>query len=246
MMEEALLERLALLNRRRIPICSELLRFRSQCQALRLALPRLPDKWDSPSVLVGALRNPHQLDICREYGFYHVPARQIPDAWLPISYVAIYQSLTMFPDDHGVVLYGQVQSCTPVRRWQIREIPKNSDELYYRLEVGSWEQLEKPIAIKEIPVILLRSNLFLLKNSRETPELALKTPEHYVYYHALKASLSLGDGIVLRHPGGIVRLKNGLFQIHRYGRKIAAFQAEDLTETPAAIFRELISVLEKN
>lgn len=244
-MEDALLERLVLLRQRRIPPCPGLRRFQFRCQELMAALPEIPKKWDSPSVLVGALRSPHQLDICRDYRFYHVPARQIPNDWLPFSYVAIYQSYTMFPDDCGVMLYGKVKYWKPVQRWQIRELPKNSDELYYRLEVESWQQLEPPIAIKELPIVHLRTNLFLLKHSLETPELILRTPDHYVYYQALNTSLTLGDGTVFRHPGGVVRHKNGLFQIHRHGRKIAAFCVEDFTETPAAIFRELMDILEK-
>jgi len=243
--EDALLERFIALRQRRIPPCAMLRKLQLHCQKLIDSLPAIPVNWDFPSVLVGALRTPHQLDVCLEHRFYHVPARYIPNDWLPFSYVAIYQSHTMFPDDCGVMLYGKVKYWKPVQRWQIREIPKSSDELYYRLEVDYWEQLEPPIAIKEIPVIHLRTNLFLLKNSLETPELTLKTPLDYVLYRALDASISLGDGIVFRHPGGVVRQKNGLFQIHRRGRRIAAFCVEDFTETPASIFRELMNILEK-
>ena len=243
-MEDALMERLVLLRQRRIPPSYRLRRFQFQCQQLLAALPEIPKRWDSPSVLVGALRSPHQLDVCREYGFYHVPAKQIPNAWLPFSYVAIYQSYAMFPDDCGVMLYGKVKDWKTVQRWQIRELPKNSDELYYRLEVESWQQLDIPIAVKEIPVVHLRTNLFLLTHSLETPALVLKSPEHYVYYQALNASLDLGEGIVFRHPGGVVQHKHKLFQIHRFGRKIGAFCVEDFIETPMAIFRELMDILE--
>lgn len=243
-LEEALVERWNDLSKRRIPPCPALKRFQTKCNKLLAALPETPKYWDSPSVLVGALRHPHQLDICREHKFYHVPARYIPNDWLPFSYVAIYQSHTMFPDDCGIMLYGKVKSWKPVQRWQIRELPKHSDELYYRLEVDSWQQLEPPIAAIELPIVHLRTNLFLLTHSLETPGLILKTPEHYVYYQALFASLELGEGIVFRHPGGIVHHKNGLFQIQRFGRTVAAFRTEDFEETPSAIFRELMDILE--
>ena len=244
-LEAALTDRWNDLKQRRIPPSPALKRFQTRCNHLLAALPGIPKRWDSPSVLVGALRHPHQLDICREHRFYHVPARYIPNDWLPFSYVAIYQSYTMFPDDCGIMLYGKVKSWKPVQRWQIRELPKNSEELYYRLEVESWEQLEPPIAIKEIPIVHLRTNLFLLTHSLDTPELTLRTPEDYVYYQALNTSLTLGDGIVFQHPGGIVRLKSGIFQIQRHGRKIAAFLANDFEETPIAIFRELMDILEQ-
>ena len=244
-MEAALLERLVLLRRRRIPFGPQLQRFRARCRALMLALPKVPAVWDAPSVLVGTLRSPHQLDICLEYGFYHVPDRQIPADWLPIDYVAIYQSRTMFQEEAGVLVYGRVQGCTPVRRWEIREIPKHSDELYYRLDVECWEQLETPIDVREIPIRHLMTNLFLLTHCRETPELTLKTPKHYLFYQALKYAPELGDGTVFRYRRGSVRLKNGLFQVYRYGIRIAAFRDEDFTETPALIFHELMDLLEK-
>ena len=244
-LEAALMDRWNDLKQRRIPPSPALKRFQTKCQKLTTALPEIPKRWDSPSVLVGALRHPYQLDICREHGFYHVPARYIPNDWLPFSYVAIYQSHNMFPDDCGIMLYGKVQAWKPVRRWQIRELPKSSDELYYRLEVDRWVQLEPPIAAKELPVVHLRTNLFLLTHSLEIPELILKTPEHYVYYQALLTALELGEGIVFRHSGGALHHKSGLFQVQRFGRTVAAFRTEDFEETPAAIFRELMDVLER-
>lgn len=244
LLQDALLERLTDLGQRRIPLSPALKRFQSECHKLMAVFPEIPKYWDSPSVLLGALRSPHQLDICREHKFYHVPARYIPNDWLPFSYVAIYQSYTMFPNDCGVMLYGKVKSWKPVQRWQIRELPKNTDELYYRLEVDSWQQLEPPIAAKELPIVHLHTNLFLLTHSLETPGLILRTPEQYVYYQALNTALTLGDGTVFRHPGGIVRLKNGVIQVVRFGRKIAGFCAEDFMETPSAIFRELMEVLD--
>ena len=243
-LEDALMERFIDLSQRRIPPSPALKRFQSLCHKLTTAFPEIPKYWDSPTVLVGALRHPHQLDICREHKFYHVPARFIPKDWLPFSYVAIYQSYTMFPEDCGIMLYGKVKSWKPVQRWQIRELPKHSDELYYQLEVDCWEQLEPPIAARELPIVHLRTNLFLLKHSLETPGLILRTPEHYVYYRALNTALELGDGTVFFHSGGVVRLKSGVFQVYRLGRKIAGFCAEDFQETPSAIFRELMEVLE--
>jgi hypothetical protein len=210
-----------------------------------LALPKPPEKWDEPSVLVGTLSSPYQLDTCLECSFYHVPARHIPKDWLPISYVAIYQSRNMFPDDCGIRFYGKVKHCMPVRRWQISEIPKDSDELYYRFEIEAWEQLDPPVEVLEIPFKHLLSNLFLLKHSRQTPELALDTPAHYVFYHALHRSLELGEGTFRHTSGATVKHRNGLFEVHRRGRKIAAFCTEDFKNTPAGIFRQVIGILEK-
>lgn len=244
-LESALQHRCNLLHRQRILPCPALYKLRNQCRRLIGILPTEPTEWAAPSVLVGSLRNPSQLDVCLGCGFYHVPACQIPEDRLPISYVAIYQSRSLFPEDCGIFFYGQVKKYTLVPRWQITEIPKNSDELYYRLEVVRWEQLEPPIGVREVPFTHLFTNLFLLTHSRETPELSLKTPMQYRYYQALSAATKVGNGTVFRHPCGRVRLKKGLFQVRRHGRTVAAFCVEDFRQTPSAIFNQLMAVLEK-
>jgi hypothetical protein len=179
------------------------------------------------------------------HGFYHVPACQIPEEWLPVEYVAIYQSRSLFPDDCGIRFYGKVKSCTPVRRWQIKEIPKSSGEWYYRLEILRWEQLECTVAVREIPFTHLRTNLFLLTHSLETPELSLKTPAHYCCFQALRRGADQEEDTVLPYSGGKLRLKNGQIQLHRHGRKLLNYSTEAFLTTPAAVFRQLISLLEQ-
>ena len=242
-MEEALWERLLALRKQRIPLSPLVHRFHRQCRKFLRALPKVPEHWDSPQVLVGTLRTPEQLDICQEFGFYHVPASQIPEDWVSCPYVAIYQSRTLFPDDCGIYFYGKVKSCTPVRRWKIFEIPKASDDLYYRLDVEYWQQLDLPVTVRELPITHLLTNLFLLQHSMETPELTLKTPRHYLFYQAIGRALELGNGTIFRYKGGSVQLKDKLLQIRRHGRMIASFLVEDFVRTPADIFSQMMDIL---
>lgn len=244
-MEDALWERLLALRKRRTPLSPLLHRLHRQSRKMIRSLPKVPDVWDSPTVLVGTLRIPEQLDICLEYGFYHVPACQIPDHWLPFSYVAIYQSRTLFPDDCGIFFYGKVKSCSAIRRCKIYEIPKASDDLYYRLDVECWEPLELPVSVRELPITHLLTNLFLLQHSMETPELTLKTPRHYLLYQAIGRALELGNGTVFRYMGGSVHMKNRLIQVRRRGRVIASFLTEDFIRTPADIFSQIMNILER-
>lgn len=243
-METTLRERMNQLNRRQIPLCPGAYRLKEQCREMLLQMFRVPAVWSSPSVLVGTLRTPAQLEVCLHHGFYHVPACQIPEEWLPIAYVAIYQSRSLFPDDCGIRFYGKVKSCTPVRRRQIQEIPKNSDEWYYRLEILRWEQLECPVAVREIPFTHLLTNRFLLTHSLETPELSLKTPAHYCFYQALRRGVDQEDTVLL-HPGGKLRLKNGQIQLYRHGRKLTTYSTEAFLMTPYLVFHQLLSQLEQ-
>jgi hypothetical protein len=238
-LEEALLQRLRLLSGRRIPICGNLRRLRRLCRELALWTPE--GAWVLPGVLVGGLRRPGQLEVCLEHGFYHLPAAALPEERLPVAYVAIYQSQTLFPQDCGIRFYGKVKSCTLVPRRQIREIPKESDEWYYRLEVDRWEQLENPIEVREIPVIHLFTNLFLLTHSREVPELTLQTPEEYRRYQALRWTAD--TAAVFHHPAGKVRRKRGKLSVYSGGKRVAAYSMELFRQTPGAIFRRIMKQL---
>lgn len=243
-LDQKLWQRQKALERRRIPPCRLLCRLYQQCRALEKLELRGPERWNSPSVLVGTLRRPSQLDICLIHGFYHVPVSQLPEQ--QIDYVAIYQSRSMFKEDCGICFYGQVKQCTVVPRWQISEIPKSSNELYYRFEIAQWEQLEEPIRVREVPFTHLVTNLFLLTHARETPELLLRSPADYRRYQSIQTALAKGDGPVFEHPGGKVSLKKGRLLIRSHGRTVAAFRASDFTATPDTVFRRMMNLLEKN
>lgn len=253
--EAALAERLHLLLHRRIPPTSPLRQFRAQCRILSRQLtwlqvsavslldPNIP--WQTPDVLVGSLRRPSQLDICLIHGFYHIPVSMIPRERLPIRYVAIYQSRSLFPEDCGIRFYGLVKRCVPVRRWEISEIPKSSDEWYYRIEVVRWEQLKNPIAVREVPFTHLFTNHFLLTHSRETPELCLQSEWEYRRFQTLKAALRTDGSMTFRYPGGTLRLNRSTLRIYRGMRPIATYQAEDFHRTPAAVFADILKYLKK-
>ena len=52
--------------------------------------------WAVRDVLVGTMRSPQQLNICRKDCFYYIPAERLQDSDFPIRYVALYQSQYVF------------------------------------------------------------------------------------------------------------------------------------------------------
>lgn len=243
-LDRRLQERLLALEQHRIPPCA--VGLYRQCRSLKQLSLREPQAWDCPKVLVGTLRRPSQLDVCLMHQFYHVPVEQIPEEQLPVAYVAIYQSRSLFQEECGIRFYGKVTRCTVVQRWQISEIPKESKQWYYRFEVDSWEQLENPIQVREVPIQHMFTNAFLLTHAQETPQLFLKTPAQYRFYQSIKTALPRQNRLLFEHPGGKVRMKDGFLQIRHRGRRPAVIQAEDFSVAPGKIFRHLMDVLEKN
>lgn len=201
--------------------------------------------------MVGALRAPRQLGICLKRKFYHIPASYIEEYAIP-KYIAIYQSERIFGSEvAGVRYYGEVKKCTPMRRSKIREIPKKSNELYYKFKVKSWIRLENPIAPKELGFIRLFTNSFLLLNAEEIPELTLTAPNDFVFYRLLKtaikeirenknrifAGFSLGELDFAVSASEIYLCKGG--------RLFDAFSVSSFMQTPSLIFDDIKRALSK-
>ena len=143
--------------------------------------------WSHRDVLIGSLRNHDQLKICLKNYFYHVPADKITDKNLPIHYVALYQSKNLFGSEAGIRYWGEVIRTEQVKRREIQEIPKQSDDMYYRFVVKAWNQLDVPVGVRELgPRKPLFTTLFQLLHSREVPDLLIQSEEDFRMYSELR------------------------------------------------------------
>lgn len=205
--------------------------------------------WSKRDVLVGTLKNKEQLDICLEHKFYHIPASRIEEDNLPIHYVAIYQTKALFGTEAKIEYYGEVKSTKLVKRSEIKEIYKNSNELYYRFDIKSWKKLDRPIEPKERGFVSVLTNLFLLKHSSQVPELLLQSEEEYRFYTELKrrtdasvineedpgSGFAVGNNRIAFEDGQILLLSDG---------KIAEkCTITEFAKTPNAVFRRLMSYI---
>ncbi len=215
----------------------------------RATLPRgieeklLKVDWSVRDVLVGSMRNKEQLNTCLQYKFYHIPASRISENKLPIHTVALYQSKTLFGSKSGIRYYGDVIRCSLVPRNCITEIPSDSEELYYRLDIKEWRELSKPILPKEVGGVNLFTNRFLLEHSSETPELRLRSEEEYRLYTELKRRLNdtqINDsdsGIGFRFGDYMVAFEDGKINVYSSGKVIAQNTIEAFSRSPNAVFR---------
>lgn len=195
----------------------------------RATLPRgIKDKlaktdWSVRDVLVGALRNKIQLEICLNNKFYHIPVARIKESDLPVHYVAIYQSINLFGRAAGIRYYGEVTKTSVVKRRDIEEIPKNSDEPYYLFEVKEWKERNIPLVAKEIRDFPFLTNMFLLQHCSDVPDLHISSEEEYRLYTELRrlandasinetdaeAGFKYNDRNVMMENGNILVAKDG-------------------------------------
>ncbi len=143
--------------------------------------------FDDMNVLVGPLRNKAQLKVALDHGFYHMPYKNVGKKGISFKYIAIYQSVRDFGKDAGISYYGEIKQWEIVKRREITEIPRNSDELYVKFIVEEWKVLPNPIKPKEYGVRShIYTNKHLLLNAEYLPELCIKSPEEYRLYLELK------------------------------------------------------------
>jgi predicted component of viral defense system (DUF524 family) len=201
--------------------------------------------WSTRDVLVGSMWDQNQLDICLQHKFYHIPVKELRDSELPIRTVALYQSKTLFGAKAGIRYYGDVVSCTKVLRKDITEIPKDSNDLYYRLEIKEWKKLQKPIKPKEFGFVKLFTNRFLLEHSSEAPELNLRSEEEYRLYYELKRALNnteINDSdkdIRFRYDDAIVAFEDGNINVYKNKKLVDQKTVESFSRSPNAVFRLL-------
>lgn len=150
------------------------------------------------------------------------------------------------PTVASMVLYELATKCIPVTRRDIKEIPKNSSDLYYRFEVKEWKKLSKPIAAKEVPVTRpIFTNLFLLEHSSEIPELNLKSNQEYRFFSELKRALhhsEINDESAetgLFFDDAMVVFENGRINVFQNKKISVSYSVEEFARKPGAVFRQL-------
>ena len=217
----------------------------------RATLPRgIEDRlakvdWKQRDVLVGALRNRTQLETCLKHKFYHIPASRISETDLPIHYVAIYQSINIFGCEAGIRYYGEITKTSVVKRRDIKQIPKNSDEEYYLFEIKKWKKLDVPLIAKEVGKFPFFTNLFLLQHCQDVPDLHIRSEEEYRLYTELRrmannASINENDAeACFKYKDAVVTIKNGNIYLTKDGKVISKVLAENFMRKPRAVMRKI-------
>lgn len=219
----------------------------------RATLPRgIEDKlakidWNQRDVLVGALRNKAQLETCLNHKFYHIPASKITDTDLPIHYVAIYQSIKIFGREAGIRYYGEVTRTSIVKRRDIKQIPRNSDDEYYLFEVKAWKKLNVPLTAKEVRDFPFFTNMFLLQHCPDVPDLHISSEEEYRLYTELRRmanDTSINESDLeagFKYNDRIVTVENGSIFVSKDGKAIDRISIETFMRKP----RELIKIISR-
>jgi len=99
------------------------------------------------------------------------------------------------------------------------------------------------------PRVIRYTNLFLLLQSSEVPELWLRSEEEYRLYTELKRAVHNltinddGDDISFIYNDAMIVFHDRSIDVYRDKRQIAKYEVEDFTRASTAVFRRLLKEL---
>ena len=103
-------------------------------------------------VLIGKVKNKHQLTVNLEERFYHIPEAVMVKSMLPVEYVALYFDEADTTGEKAVCIryYGRVIKTELVLREEISSLPSsNNGRKYYKFTVDEWKKLPAAIVRDE-------------------------------------------------------------------------------------------------
>ena len=207
--------------------------------------------WHRRDVLIGSLKSRNQFEVCLRDKFYHMPAMNLYDDYLPIRMVVLYQSRALFGSEAQIAYYGEVKQIQKVKRKEITEIPyepQQKERDYYRMEIREWKKLARPIQIKERGIYISAfTNEFLLKHSETVSELLLQSAEEYRFLTELKRFVQ-NPSVINQddRPIGFalgqhrVLFKDGRIQLIKQGRIVNEKEIQTFIHHPNTVFRDLM------
>jgi len=207
--------------------------------------------FDCRNVLVGAVRNKQQFSMNIKHNFYHIPYSRVKNKNINSEYIALYQSEKTFKEDAGINFYGKVKDWKLVKRKEILELPKDSDELYIKFNIDNWVMLNKRIKTKEYGVY---SNVYttfdLLLEAKCLPELCIKTKDEYRLYRELiracyqidikisKKTIDDSNIQAFKHNNALILIDGNLIRI-KLGSKYREFHLSEFRFKPTAILNRI-------
>ncbi|MBO7288391.1 MAG: hypothetical protein J6V03_00160 [Clostridia bacterium] len=105
--------------------------------------------WTAKNVIIGTVRNDVQLEYILKNNCYYTPARFVSSDNLPIKSIVIYEE-----DDKGNSIIKRKANVVKHKLVSRKSIPvpmsrKNGDEKYWFFNLEGWEELKKPIIVKD-------------------------------------------------------------------------------------------------
>lgn len=199
------------------------------------------DSFTERTVLIAPLRNRQQLDICLEGDFYHIPVKKLDAQIGEISHIAIYQSKNFYGKDAGIRFWAKVISCEKIKRSELKEIPKKSDELYYLFRVEHWSRLKNDIAMSGGGAPFSLTSLYLLHKARDVCELNFKDQNTHKLFCQIRTLAESGkNNVACHYRSATIAIENERISLYKHKELICSVSVKDYLSNPNKHFWNLL------
>lgn len=202
--------------------------------------------WDIRDVLVKAV-NKEQFSEYYDNKYCDIPADMIRDDSL-VHYIALYKPKEHFGDGSGIECCGMTLSLP-------RVLQKEDGKEVYRFRIDSWNKLPNRVQTKELGFSHMYTNMFLLNNSVEIPELFIKSDAEYRLYKELKrlmiqAEVKEDDD----KPEPVLKIgdqtiwfdQNRVIYVNDNGLVFERILDKDYRRRPNSLLKQLIKLINRN
>lgn len=154
-------------------------------------LPRgTREEWQSSldeKVLVGVVKNKEHYEAHMKEGFYHIPISQLKQGWQEAKYVALYAPKKWYGENGGIQYVAKIKNVQIKKRNQIHELSSSKTNDYVYFELFPWKKLGHLIRPVGYGIqAYTMTNMSLLKEVQELPELFMKSNEERVLWRTLR------------------------------------------------------------
>ncbi len=210
-------------------------------QKIKKDSPVDAEAFEMRDVLCGTLRNCEQLESCLKHKFYHIPAIRLNSGDFPLHYIAIYQSHHKFGPRAGIIYYGEIEKYALVPRRDISEVPRISDEMYYRFDIKEWKTLSAPISSDSGDFVNMTTSLYLLTHAKKTSELFLSSKDELELYQKIEKLIS-GEISKISSASGneVLKLHSENLTVFRNGEESFSISLDDYKKKPLSSFRYIL------
>jgi len=145
------------------------------------------EEWNSSldeKVLVGSVKTDKDYETYMKEGFYQVPVSQLKPGWQEAKYIALYVPKKWYGENGGIQYVAKIKDIH-INREKSLSSDETNDYVYFELE--PWKKLEyliRPVGYGIQTYTI--TNMSLLKEVKELPELFMKSKEERALWKTLR------------------------------------------------------------
>lgn len=135
---------------------------------------------NSSLMLIAIVNNKRDLHIAQTQHWYRIPVRSAPKNLEEMSYIAFYQTKAFGKQKWSVSYWAEIKKISAVTRSELLPLEDDhprADELYYKVEIGELNRMEKPITSRRgRRIVFIPTTLEKFRKAKEINDLFDESP----------------------------------------------------------------------